>query len=310
MAKKAGKRKTPNAPAAKPTEPAGSALCAPASQRAKEIRELKGQSSNPAVARRLHRLKEKERVVRRRLKAAVTLQEEAAEGRVSRAAAMRCVFLSPSLRQRHSDPAVRDALTAHSLPKSDHSCLAWFVANPQYIATRYLQLQLPGLVNTAFGFNSGILMFKTPFGRDQALRRGFVETADGKYRMKAFRPHADLKLVLARNPKFQNSYHVELKASVTAVAADALFTRFPDAEVVEWALDRQPESHWTPWPVICGATVRFASAEACQRAVAVGLYNVEGEHVRVRPFRRWADRNEEIPKPGVTPAISPRKSPS
>lgn len=52
----------------------------------------------------------------------------------------------------------------------------------------------------------------------------------------------------ARNPKFQNSYHVELKASVTAVAADALFTRFPDAEVVEWALDRQPESHWTPWP--------------------------------------------------------------
>jgi len=208
-------------------------------------------------------------------------------------------FVSDGLRKR-LDRIERREFSRTPLHEHGTDRLAWLVANPQYIATRVLQQALPGLVTTAFGYTRGLLLFHNEYTLQRALGQKKVTVGGRVYRIHQYdRKPRDLACLLERNEKNQQYPKAILEAQMTELAARALLEKLPSLEKVQWVGEGRRESGPRGWPVICGATGVFGEEAACRQAVGVGLFNIEGEHVRVRPYKAWDERYETVPQPAV-----------
>ena len=201
------------------------------------------------------------------------------------------LFLNEELERRNIQDQTNE-LKKKPLRTYSSDCLAWLVANPKYISHRVLQQYVPGLVNAQFRYKQGLLMFHNDYGMQKALEKRTALIDGQHYPIDKFKSSNQLRVLLSKNKTAKQYSHATIDAEVTEISSRALLQRVPGLDIVDWEPDRRGAHSITQ--SFCGATAKFASAAACKKALEIGLFNIEGENVRVRPYKRWNERNEEI----------------
>jgi hypothetical protein len=209
-------------------------------------------------------------------------------------------FVSKRLHEKADDAQAKE-LYVKPIRTYDQNTLAWLVANPKFIANRVCQQYLPGLVNVRFCRGQGLLLFHNEYAAKQLLKRKKVEIDGQGYELEAFQPklHRQLKTLgkVFNNYGYKKYHPAVIKAQVTEISSRALTTRIKGLDIVNWEPDRRSTERLVE--TFCGAKAKFSSAASCQSAVDIGLFNIEGENLRVRPYLKFHQRNEEIRRGAV-----------